>query len=103
MILMGRPVSAQEALSMCLANRMVPRGKALEEATKVAKQLLRFPNGCMNVDQASCYYAAYNASSLEDAMRNEYDQGIQVVQGESISGAARFASGLGRHGAFEKL
>ncbi|KAJ9613434.1 hypothetical protein H2200_003376 [Cladophialophora chaetospira] len=103
MILTGRPVSAQEALSMGLANRVVPKGKALEEATKIAEQLLLFPNGCMNVDRDSCYYAAYNASSFEDAMRNEYDHGVEVLQTESIQGAARFASGKGRHGGFEKL
>jgi enoyl-CoA hydratase/carnithine racemase len=103
MILTGRPVSAQEALSMGLANRVVPKGKALEEAAKIAEQLLRFPNGCMNVDRASCYYAAYNAASFEDAMRNEFENGVKVLQSESIPGAARFAGGLGRHGGFSKL
>ena len=103
MILTGRPISAQEALAMGLANRVVPRGTALEEATKIAQQLLQFPNGCMNVDRASCYYAAYNAASFEDAMKYEYDGGVKVIQGESLSGAARFASGQGRHGGFEKL
>jgi enoyl-CoA hydratase/carnithine racemase len=103
MILTGRPVSAQEALSFGLANRVVPKGKALKEATKIAEQLLGFPNACMNVDRASCYYAAYNAASFEDAMRNEYDQGHRVVQEEGVKGAARFASGLGRHGGFGKL
>ncbi|EXJ74723.1 enoyl-CoA hydratase [Cladophialophora psammophila CBS 110553] len=103
MILTGRPVSAQEALSMGLANRVVPKGKALEEAAKIAESLLRFPNGCMNVDRNSCYYAAYNSATFEDAMRNEYDRGVKVLQSESIPGAARFAAGLGRHGGFDKL
>jgi enoyl-CoA hydratase/carnithine racemase len=103
MILTGRAVDAQEALAMGLASRVVPKGKALEEATKIAEQLLRFPNRCMNADRASCYYAAYNATSFDDAMRNEFDQGIKVVQAESVSGAAKFAGGMGRHGGFEKL
>jgi len=103
MILTGRPVSAPEAFSMGLANRVVPKGKALEEATKIAEQLLRFPNACMNADRASCYYAAYSATSFEDAMRNEFEHGSTVLQSESMSGAARFASGQGRHGGFEKL
>ncbi|KIW33716.1 uncharacterized protein PV07_00544 [Cladophialophora immunda] len=103
MILTGRPVSAQEALTMGLANRVVPKGKALEEATKIAESLLRFPNACMNADRNSCYYAAYGAESFEDAMRNEYDHGVKVLQAESIPGAARFAGGLGRHGRFDKL
>ncbi|EXJ84412.1 enoyl-CoA hydratase [Capronia epimyces CBS 606.96] len=103
MILTGRPVPAQEALSIGLANRVVPKGKALEEANKIAEQLLKFPNACMNVDRNSCYYAAYNASSFEDAMQHEFEQGIQVLEKESFQGAARFAGGLGRHGGFEKL
>lgn len=103
MILTGRPVSAQEALTMGLANRVVPKGKALQEATKLAEQLLRFPNGCMNVDRNSCYYAAYNASSFDDALKNEFDEGSRVLKTESFQGAARFASGVGRHGGFDKL
>lgn len=103
MILTGRPVSAQEALTMGLANRVVPKGKALEEATKIAEQLLLFPNLCMNADRNSCYYAAYDATTFDDAMRNEYDHGISAWQREGVSGAARFAGGLGRHGGFDKL
>ncbi len=103
MILTGRAVSAQEAMSMGLANRVVSKGKALEEATKIAEQLLKFPNACMNVDRASCYYAAYEARSFEDAMAYEYDHGLKVVQEEGVAGAASFASGSGRGGGFEKL
>ncbi|KAA8647773.1 hypothetical protein EYZ11_000168 [Aspergillus tanneri] len=101
MILTGRGVGAQEALNMGLANRVVPKGKALEEAMKIARQLVMFPQGCMNVDRASCYYAAYEAGSFEDAMRFEYDNGIEVVESESVKGAARFSSGAGRHGKFD--
>ncbi|KAI1290984.1 ClpP/crotonase [Xylaria venustula] len=102
MILTGRGVPAQEALQMGLANRIVPKGQALTEATKIARQLLVFPQACMNVDRASCYYSAYNATSFEDALRNEFDEGIKVITTESVKGAAKFSSGAGRHGAFEK-
>jgi len=101
MILTGRGVSAQEALTMGLANRVVPKGKALEEAQNIAKLLTTFPQGCMNVDRNSCYYAAYNATSFEDALSNEFDEGIKVIDTESIQGAAKFSAGAGRHGAFE--
>ncbi|KND92198.1 3-hydroxypropionyl-coenzyme A dehydratase [Tolypocladium ophioglossoides CBS 100239] len=99
MILTGRPVAAQEALQFGLVNRVVPKGRALEEATKLAKQLLAFPQACMNVDRASCYYAAYNAPSFEDAMSNEFNSGIKVITKESIQGASIFSGGAGRHGA----
>jgi enoyl-CoA hydratase/carnithine racemase len=101
MILTGRPVDAEEALAMGLANRVVPKGKALEEATKIANQLLDFPQLCTNVDRNSCYYSAYSASSFEDAMRNEFAHGVQVLDIESVKGAAMFKDGKGRHGSFE--
>lgn len=101
MILTGRAVTAREALQMGLANRVVPHGRALEEATRIAAQLLTFPQECLNVDRESCYYSAYAASSFEDAMRNEYDRGRPVIARESVKGAARFSAGDGRHGAFE--
>ena len=98
MILTGRGVGAHEALSMGLANRVVPKGKALEEAHKIAALLVSFPQACMNADRTSCYYAAYNATSLEDALSHEFDGGTKVVDAESIQGATRFAQGEGRHG-----
>lgn len=101
MILTGRAVKADEALTMGLANRIVPKGKALEEAMNIARQLVTFPQACMNVDRASCYYAAYNAKSFEDALANEFDNGVKVIGTESIKGASRFAAGAGRHGKFE--
>ncbi|KAF2205795.1 enoyl-CoA hydratase/isomerase family protein [Delitschia confertaspora ATCC 74209] len=101
MILTGRPVDAKEALAMGLANRVVPKGKAIEEATKLAKQLLTFPQLCMNKDRASCYYSAYNASSFEDAMRNEFENGVEVLSVESIKGATKFKNGEGRNGRFD--
>lgn len=101
MILTGRGVTASEALQFGLANRVVGKGKALEEATKIARQLLVFPQACMNVDRANCYYAAYNASTFEDALRNEFEEGVKVITTESVRGAGRFSGGAGRHGAFE--
>lgn len=100
MILTGRGVSATEALTMGLANRVVPKGKALEEATKIAESLLNFPQACMNVDRANCYYSVYNATSFEDALRNEFDTGRKVITKESVQGATKFSKGAGRHGSF---
>jgi len=102
MILTGRGVGAQEALMMGLANRVVPKGKALEEAQNIAEALIQFPQACMNVDRESCYYAAYNAKSFEDALSHEFDQGIKVVEKESVAGAVRFSNGEGRHGQFKE-
>ncbi|PHH90639.1 hypothetical protein CDD83_3044 [Cordyceps sp. RAO-2017] len=102
MILTGRGVGAHEALQMGLVSRVVPKGKALEEATRIARQLLTFPQACMNVDRSNCYYAAYNATSFGDALANEFEKGGKVISAESIKGAARFSSGSGRHGKFDE-
>ncbi|KAH7153361.1 enoyl-CoA hydratase/isomerase family protein [Dactylonectria macrodidyma] len=103
MILTGRPVGAKEALGMGLATRVVPKGKALDEAISLANQLLAFPEYCMNLDRDSCYYSAYDATSFEDAMRHEYNSGVKAVEAESIKGAAAFSKGAGRHGSFKRV
>lgn len=103
MILTGRPVSAKEALDMGLANRIVPKGKAFEEAMRIAEQLLQFPQLCMNKDRKSAYYAAFEANCFTDAMDFEFSNGKEVLIKEGVGGARRFASGEGRSGSFAKL
>ena len=98
MILTGRPVPAEEALSMGLANRVVPQGQALREAQELARQLAAFPQQCMSADRASAY--AQWDMSLADALRHEGREGVSMVAAEGAHGAARFAGGAGRHGQF---
>jgi|SRR5579862_1366626 enoyl-CoA hydratase len=99
MILTGRGVSGEEALRMGLANRIVERGEALASAKELASQLAAFPQRCLRSDRASAYEAS--ALPLEAAIYNEYVHGIATIQsGETVSGAARFAGGAGRHGKF---
>lgn len=98
MILTGRPVHADEALSMGLANRVVPDGQALTQALELARQLAEFPQQCMNVDRASAY--AQWEMSLAEALRHEGREGVAMVAAEGVHGAARFAKGAGRHGQF---
>jgi enoyl-CoA hydratase/carnithine racemase len=100
MIITGRPVGATEALSMGLANRVVPRGAGEEEAMGIARQIVGFPQECLNVDRASCYYAAFEAKSFEDALANEFEKGVRVL-GDGVKGARRFRDGEGRHGRFD--
>ncbi|KAJ3496149.1 hypothetical protein NLG97_g2873 [Lecanicillium saksenae] len=102
MILTGRPVDAQEALSFGLANRVVPKGQAVEAARELARSLLSFPQKCMRADLVSAHYSAHDASSLEDALRFEFENGALIVMEESVQGAKRFDKGAGRGGKFEK-
>ena len=98
MILTGRGVSGDEARTMGLANRLTPPGQALAAATELAKQIAAFPQLCMRNDRKSSHQQW--GMSLDDALRNEYDKGLAVIQsGETREGATRFAQGEGRHGA----
>ncbi|MCH2991126.1 enoyl-CoA hydratase, partial [Listeria monocytogenes] len=46
LILTGRPVKADEALQIGLANRVVPSGSARAEAEELAAELAAFPQTC---------------------------------------------------------
>ncbi|HYW62732.1 MAG TPA: crotonase/enoyl-CoA hydratase family protein [Bradyrhizobium sp.] len=99
LILTGRPVGAEEALRIGLANRVVPNGEARAQAVALAKQIAAFPQACMRADRLS----ALRQWDLDEeaAIANEMRGGLEVIaSGETLSGAKRFASGAGRHGAF---
>src|SRR3546814_10359513 len=55
MILTGRPVAADEAHRIGLADRVVADGQALAAAINLAKQIAAFPQICMNSDRLSAY------------------------------------------------
>lgn len=98
LILTGRPVGAGEALTMGLANRVVPKGTSQEAAETLAHEIAAFPQLCMNTDRASVYRQW--DMSVEDAMRAEFTAGMAAVEAEGVQGAAQFAAGAGRHGSF---
>jgi enoyl-CoA hydratase len=102
LILTGRPVGAEEALAIGLANRVVPKGAARAEAEKLAHELTRFPQVCLRADRLSAYEQWDR--SLGAALRGEYERGIEAIRsGETLAGASRFAAGHGRGGSFEDL
>jgi enoyl-CoA hydratase len=100
MILTGRPVDGEEALRIGLADRLVENGEARAAAEALAADLARFPQRCLRSDRLSAY--EQRGLVLEDALRNEFRRGVEVIRsGETREGAARFASGEGRHGSFD--
>jgi len=102
LILTGRPVDAEEALQMGLANRVVDDGECLSAALELAEQLVRYPQTCLRSDRLSAYEQW--DMDLDNALENEYRHGMEVIESkETQTGAARFASGKGRHGDFENL
>jgi len=101
MILTGRPVEAEEAHRMGLANRVVEPGTSREEAEALARQIAGFPQTCMLGDRLSAYQQF--DMQMEQAMRNEFRIGLATIQsGETLEGASRFSGGAGRHGDFEE-
>jgi enoyl-CoA hydratase len=100
LILTGRPVTAGEAASMGLVNRVVSPGNALDAAIELAQEITRHPQRCMRSDRRSAIEQW--GMTEEDAMRNELTLGLQTIaSGETISGATRFREGVGRHGSFD--
>ncbi|XP_013791941.1 uncharacterized protein LOC106475813 [Limulus polyphemus] len=100
LILTGRQVSAKEAFEIGLANRLVACGTSLGQAVNLASSLVKFPQKCLRVDRRSTYYSSFEAKSLTDALRFEWEHGKSIITEESISGAQKFMEGVGRHGKF---
>ncbi|MBF0237705.1 MAG: crotonase/enoyl-CoA hydratase family protein [SAR324 cluster bacterium] len=99
LILTGRPVDAQEALSIGLVHRIVPNGATRETAELIARQLTQFPQECMRQDRLSAY-EQFNLD-LPGALLNEFNHGLRSIQQDSfVEGPARFFNGQGRHGSF---
>lgn len=99
LILTGRAVSAAEALSIGLANRVVPKGTARQAAESLAREIAAFPQVCLRGDRMSAYEQF--DLSFEDALANEFGHGLNALKEETSAGANRFASGAGRHGSFD--
>ncbi|SDJ47863.1 crotonase/enoyl-CoA hydratase family protein [Streptomyces indicus] len=99
MILTGRPVPASEAYAMGLATRVVPNGGARRAAEELAAEIAAFPQACLRSDRASVL--EQEGLGEQAAMAGEFRHGLGVLA-ESLDGAARFAAGAGRHGAFEE-
>ncbi|MEU5877124.1 crotonase/enoyl-CoA hydratase family protein [Spirillospora sp. NPDC047279] len=100
MILTGRPVPAAEAYGMGLANRLVPPGRAREAAEELAAEISRFPQDCLRGDRLSAL--EQDGLTEDEAIANELRHGTAALH-EAVAGAARFASGHGRHGDFDDI
>jgi enoyl-CoA hydratase len=97
LVLTGRPVGAEEALSFGLVNRVVPTGAARAVAEALAEEIAAFPQHCLRADRRS----VLGQWSLDEAaaLRIEFAGGRAVLEsGESAEGAARFVGGAGRGG-----
>lgn len=96
MILTGRPVPAEEAFRIGLADRLVAAGEELAEARRLAEAIASFPQDTLRSDRKALF--AGLGRPLEEGLAIEAEAGRQVAA-TAIAGAARFASGEGRAGA----
>lgn len=100
LILTGRPVDADEALQIGLANRVVKPGALMSAARELALQVVAFPQVCLRGDRRSAYEQWGQDEAA--ALRNEFEHGLRTLQsGETVAGASRFTQGTGRHGDFD--
>ena len=99
-ILTGRKVEADEAYRIGLCERIVPRGQARQAAEALALEIARFPQAAVRADRQSAY--RQHGMSMHAAMEQEWAGGADTLA-EAIKGAGRFASGKGRHGAFDEI
>jgi enoyl-CoA hydratase len=98
LILTGRPVGAEEAFAIGLANRLAAPGEALDVALELAEQIAGFPQTCLRNDRLSVL--AQWGLGEDAAMLSEFRLGMATLaSGEAYDGASRFAGGIGRHGA----
>lgn len=100
-ILTGRKVAADEALRIGACEKLVDDGTSREQAEAMAHEIARFPQVCMRADRRSV--RMQEGLTLREAMRKEWYNGVPVFAAEGAAGAARFASGKGRHGDFGDL
>ncbi len=96
LILTGRIIDAQEALSMGLLTEVVAPGKHLERALALAEGLAGFPQRTMLADRLAAIEGF--GMPLNDALALEAKHGPEVFE-DGARGAARFAAGEGRGGA----
>jgi enoyl-CoA hydratase len=88
LILTGRPVGAEEAKAIGLADRVVADGESRAAAEALARELAAFPQATMRADRLSVY---------DGTLEAEFGRGATLLE-EARRGAARFAAGEGRHG-----
>lgn len=101
LVLTGRPVAADEAWRMGLANRVVPAGQERVAAEELAAGIARFPQACLRNDRRSLL--AQHGLTEDEALSVEWGYGMASFDSDAAAGARLFADGAGRGGSFSDL
>jgi len=92
LIITGQKIDATEAHRIGLAWEVTPKGKGLERAFDVAKQLCKFPWDAMKGDLTSVILGS--GMPLEEALKVEAREGWDAVTSKSMrEGIRKFVSG----------
>ncbi len=100
-ILTGRKIVADEALRIGLCEQVTAPGGARAAAETMAHTIARFPQAAVRADRRSVI-ETYGLQ-VREALRREWVNGVEAHFVEGAAGAARFASGKGRHGDFTEI
>jgi enoyl-CoA hydratase len=100
MIITGRRVDVHEAERIGLVNEVVPRGKALERAQELAREIVALPQGAIRSDKESVMRGI--GRTLEERLRIEAEMTISMFmrRDSHAIGAGGFKKGL-REGEIE--
>ena len=93
LIITGRPVDAQEALRIGLANEVVPEGRALARALELAHEIAALPQGAIRSDKATMVRNV--GLGFEAQLRNEAEMCISMFmrRDSHAIGASAFKEG----------
>jgi enoyl-CoA hydratase/carnithine racemase len=95
LILTGRPVPAEEALRIGLVNEIAEPRRHLARSLELAEKIASFPQETMLADRRAALEGF--GLPLSDGVALEHRLGRETLH-VAVEGAARFASGQGRHG-----
>ena len=91
LVLTGREVDSDEALSIGLVNRVVDDGAAVETAITLARDIAAYPWDCVVADRASVYGGLGLGEA--DALRAEDARGQEIIFAPGFAdGVARFTA-----------
>src|SRR5688500_1027161 len=93
LIITGRPVDAEEALRIGLANEVVPEGKALERALELAREIAALPQGAIRTDKETMIRNV--GRTFEEQLRQEAEAALSMFmrRDSHAVGASAFKQG----------
>jgi enoyl-CoA hydratase len=93
MIVTGRPVGAEEALRIGLANEVVPEGGALERAIELAREIAKLPQGAIRSDKETLVRNV--GRTFEEQLRQEAEACLSMFmrRDSHAIGASAFKQG----------